>query len=405
MPFAGKTATWRTTLLVLAVFIAAFVVAETPARSADPYTVESDIAYGPANDQPGSNLLDVYVPVEESPSPRPVFVWIHGGGWFTGDKVSSTMPFKAKTLVDAGFVFVSVNYRLSPELDGPLALSRNRLRFPTHYLDAARAIGWVDRNIADFGGNPNRMLIGGDSAGGQISTLLATRPAYLKVRGVETRQIRGIFSLDSVGFDVPRMMTRDYRRINAGFQKMMFNAFGTPAEEKKDPSWASASPIRFADRSDPPIFFVVPTTSPDRWVDARKMSLKLGQRLSLVSHRVRTEHAGVVPLLGNPSGDMGVTKPLMRFADAAINPVRYVPVVRGSRVTSATGRSKTGVIRLRIGSAPAARLVTCRINGGRETLCRRSWRLRIGPHKLRVSTYGGTGRVSVSLLINLKVSR
>lgn len=405
MPFAGKTAFWRTTLLALAVFCAAFVVAETPARSADPYTVGSDIAYGPANDQPGSNLLDVYVPVEESTGPRPVFIWIHGGGWFTGDKVSSTMPFKAKTLVDAGFVFVSVNYRLSPELSGLLALSRNRLRFPTHYLDAARAIGWVDRNITDFGGNPNRMLIGGDSAGGQISTLLATRPVYLKARGVETRQIKGIFSLDSVGFDVPRMMTPAYRKINAGFQKMMFNAFGTPAEEKKKPSWASASPIRFADRSDPPVFYVVPTTSPDRWVDARKMSVKLGQRLALVSHRVRTEHAGVVPLLGNPSGDMGVTKPLMRFADAAINPVRYVPVVRGSRATSATGPSKTGLIRLQIRSAPAARLVTCRLDGGRETVCPRRWRLRVGPHKLRVNTYDSTGKVSVSRLVNLKVSR
>lgn len=405
MPFAGNTAFWRTPLLVLAVLFTVFVVSSAPARSADPYTVASDIAYGPANDQPGSNLLDVYMPVEESAGPRPVFVWIHGGGWFTGDKVSSTMPFKAKTLVDAGYVFVSVNYRLSPELSGPLALSRNRLRFPTHYLDAAAAIGWVDRNIAGFGGNPNRMLIGGDSAGGQLSTLLASKPAYLKARGVSTRQIRGIFSLDSVGFDVPRMMTPAYRKINAGFQRMMFNAFGTPAEERRKPSWASASPVRFADRSDPPIFYVVPTTSPDRWEDAKKMSARLGQRLALVSHRVPTEHAGVVPLLGNPSGDMGVTKPLMRFADAAINPARYVPVVRGSRSTTAAGPSRTGLIRLRISSTPTARLVTCRINGGRETVCPRRWRLRVGPHKLRVSTYDSTGRVSVSRLLNLKVSR
>ncbi len=392
-------------LLSAAVALAALAVLAAPARSADPYTVESDIAYGPANDQPGSNLLDVYVPVEESPRPRPVFVWIHGGGWFTGDKVSSTMPFKAKTLVDAGYIFVSVNYRLSPDLSGPLALSPERLRFPTHYLDAARALGWVNRNIGDFGGNPNRMLTGGDSAGGQISTLLATRPAYLKARGMSTSQIKGIFSLDSVGFDVPRMMTPAYRRINAGFQRMMFNAFGTPSEERKRPNWASASPLRFADRSDPPIFYVVPTTSPDRWADAGKMATKLGQRLGLVSHRVPTEHAGVVPLLGNPEGDMGVTRPLMRFAASAINPVRYSPVIIGSRSTVARGRARTGVISLRITSDPAARLVTCRVDGRRETLCPRKWRLNVGPHKLRVSTYDGTGRVSVSRLVSLKVGR
>jgi acetyl esterase/lipase len=392
-----------TLLTVCAAFAVLFMGAE-PARSAEPYTVQSDIPYGPANDQAGSNLLDVYVPDAESVRPRPVFVWIHGGGWFTGDKVSSTMPYKAKTLVDAGYVFVSVNYRLSPDLAGPQALSKNRLRFPTHYLDAARALGWVNKHIAQFGGNPNRMLIGGDSAGGQISSLLATKPGLLKARGMSTRQIKGVFSLDAVGFDVPRMMTPAYRKINAGFQKMMFNAFGTWAEERKSPHWAAASPINFADRSDPPIFFVVPTTAPDRWVDAHKMARLLGQRLGLVSHRVNTEHAGVVPLLGNPDGDMGVTKPLMRFARAAINPVRYGLVIRGERVVPAMGKAKLGTVRLKITSKPAARQITCRVDGRRETLCPRAMKLTQGLHKLRVNAYGNTGRATGTSLVKIRVT-
>jgi len=405
MLIAGNNAFRRMMLLVPALVLIALAVTATAARADDPYTVESDIAYGPANDQPGSNLLDVYVPTAESAKPRPVFVWIHGGGWFTGDKVSSTMPFKAKTLADAGFVFVSVNYRLSPDLAGPLALSKNRLRFPTHYLDAARALGWVSKHISQYGGNPDRMLIGGDSAGGQISTLLATKPSYLKARGMSTRQIKGIFSLDSVGFDVPRMMTPAYKRINAGFQKMMFNAFGTAAEQKRSPHWAAASPINFADRSDPPIFFVVPTTAPDRWADAKKMSAKLGQRLGLVYHRVKTEHAGVVPLLGNPGGDMGVTAPLMRFARAAINPVRYQPIVAGSRIVKATGPQMLGTVRLSIASKPVARQLTCRVDGGRETLCPKSWKLKAGLHTLRVSAYGNTGRATGTRLLKLRVTR
>ncbi|OJU95390.1 MAG: hypothetical protein BGO23_05970 [Solirubrobacterales bacterium 67-14] len=394
--------------LVLLVFVAIaailWSVDTQSGKAAEPYTVTSDLAYGPANAQKGSNLLDVYVPNADSTKPRPVFVWIHGGGWFTGDKVSSTMPYKARTLVDAGYVFVSVNYRLSSDLAGPLALSKKRLRFPTHYLDAARALGWVNKHIAKYGGNPNRMLIGGDSAGGQISSLLATRPAYLKAQGMSTRQIKGIFSLDAVGFDVPRMMTKAYRRINAGFQKMMFNAFGTPAEERQNPHWRVASPINFADRSDPPIFFVVPTTAPDRWVDAQKMSKLLGQRLGLVNHRVNTEHAGVVPLLGNPDGDMGVTKPLMRFARAAINPVRYQLVVRGQRVVRATGPAKLGTVRLRISSQPAARQLTCRLDGRRETFCPRAWKLKPGLHKLRVNAYGNTGRASGTSLVKIRVT-
>lgn len=405
MLLAGNNAFRRTLLMVPLLVLVAFAVSTPAARAADPYTVESDIAYGPANDQSGSNLLDVYVPTAESATPRPVFVWIHGGGWFTGDKVSSTMAFKAKTLVDAGFVFVSVNYRLSPDLAGPLALSKNRLRYPTHYLDAARALGWVNSHIAGYGGNPDRMLIGGDSAGGQISTLLATKPAYLKARGMSTGQIKGVFSLDSVGFDVPRMMTPAYRRINAGFQKMMFNAFGTAAEEKRNPHWASASPINFADRSDPPVFFVVPTTAPDRWVDAKKMSAKLGQRLGLVYHRVKTEHAGVVPLLGNPGGDMGVTAPLMRFAKAAIDPVRFQPVIAGTRIVKATGPRKLGTVKLSISSKPAARQITCRVDRGPEVLCPgNGWKLKAGLHSLRVSAYGNTGRATGTKLVKIRVS-
>ncbi|RTL08511.1 MAG: alpha/beta hydrolase, partial [Acidimicrobiia bacterium] len=137
-------------------------------------------------------MLDVYVPKADSAKPRPVFVWIHGGGWFTGDKAGGTMEYKAKTLVDNGFIFVSVNYRLSPDLAGPKALSKGRLIFPAHYLDAARALGWVNKHIGQYGGNPKKMVIGGDSAGGQISSLLATKPAFLKARGMSTRQIKGV---------------------------------------------------------------------------------------------------------------------------------------------------------------------------------------------------------------------
>lgn len=399
-----NTFRWPKTVLVCAAALAVFAVLASPARTEAQYTLHSDIAYGPpAKGQADANLLDIYVPEEDSPRRRPVFVWIHGGGWFKGDKTNG-ITHKARTLVDAGYIFVSINYRVSPALDGKFALTRNRLRFPTHHKDAARALGWINRNIGRYGGNSNRMLIGGDSAGGQISSLLATRPAFLRRHGMSTRQIKGVFSLDTVGFNVPRMMTPAYRRISAGFQKMMFNAFGTPAEEKRKPHWAAASPLRFADRSDPPIFHVVPTTSPDRWVDAKKMANRLRQRIGLVSHRVRTDHPGVVPLLGNPEGDMGVTAPLMRFASDAINPVRRKAVVNGSRVVSAGG-AMTGVIRLNVRSRPAARLVTCRLDRGRERLCAKKWRLRVGQHHLRVKIYDSTGRAVASRAFRLRVTR
>jgi len=400
---AGLTGTGRAALLAAAL-LACLALFTAPARGAEPYTLVGDLAYAPANEQEGSNLLDVYVPKAKSRKRRPVFVWIHGGGWFSGDKRNVNISPKATALVRAGFVFVSVNYRLSPDLDGPHALGPNRLRYPTHVSDAARALGWIDDHIAEYGGSPNRMVIGGDSAGGQISSLLATRPSFLAARGVDTRQIKGVLSLDAVGFNVRRMMTPAYRRISAGFQRMMKNAFGTPAEEREDPLWDSASPIRFADPSDPPIFHVVPTSSADRWAEAKRMAAKLGQWFPIVSWRVDTNHPGVVPLLG-AEADMGVTARAIRFVKAAVTQARAVPVIRGRRVVRMRDRARTAVVRLTIRSRPAARQLTCRIGTRRETVCPRFFRLRQGVHPLRVTAYGDTGEPIGARTVRIKVKR
>lgn len=390
MFLAGNKGRGTALLCAALALLILFAVFASRARSAEPYTLVEDIAYAPANEQEGSNLLDIYRPRADSSRRRPVFVWIHGGGWFSGDKRNVNIAPKARALVRAGFVFVSINYRLSPDLDGPLAFSRDRLRYPTHVKDAARALGWIDRHIAAYGGSPNRLVIGGDSAGGQISSLLATRPAFLRARGVETTQIKGVLSLDAVGFNVRRMMTPAYKRISAGFQRMMWNAFGTPAEERETPRWDSASPIRFADPTDPPIFHVVPTSSPDRWAEARRMAKRLGQWFPVVSWRVDTNHPGVVPLLG-AEDDMGVTARAIRFVKAAVSRERAVPVIRGRRTVKARGKAKAATVRLTIGSRPSARQVTCRIDSGRERVCPRSFNLRVGRHTLRVTAYGDTG--------------
>ena len=96
------------------------------------------------------------------------------------------------------------------------------------------------------------MVIGGDSAGGQISSLLATKPAFLKARGMSTPSDRGVLALDAVGYDVAADDDAGHRRINSGFQRMMFNAFGTPAEEEESP--LGGRPVNFAGRTDLPIF-------------------------------------------------------------------------------------------------------------------------------------------------------
>lgn len=116
--------------------------------------------------------LNVYTPkvpkTKEEKNPNksfPVMIWFHGGGWVTG--TGHSLFYGPKFLLDHDLVFVTVNYRL-----GPLGfISTNDLVSPGNYglKDQAQAIRWVHENIAAFGGDPNRVTIFGESAGGASS--------------------------------------------------------------------------------------------------------------------------------------------------------------------------------------------------------------------------------------------
>jgi acetyl esterase len=103
--------------------------------------------------------LDVIAPRETS-GPLPVYVYFHGGGWTSGDK--SALTKYCASQATGGMVVVNVNYRMA---------TRFQMR---HMLqDAEAALSWVARNIARYGGDPKSIVLGGDSAGGQIAALLA----------------------------------------------------------------------------------------------------------------------------------------------------------------------------------------------------------------------------------------
>ncbi|XP_048507575.1 esterase FE4-like isoform X2 [Athalia rosae] len=94
--------------------------------------------------------------------PRPVMVWIHGGGFFMGS--GNDDLFGPDYLVEQGVVFVSINYRLGVfgflQLHDPAASGNMGLK------DQTAALKWVKENISQFGGDPNNITIFGASAGG-----------------------------------------------------------------------------------------------------------------------------------------------------------------------------------------------------------------------------------------------
>jgi acetyl esterase/lipase len=91
-----------------------------------------------------------------------VLVFWHGGGWTSGYR--EWMHFNAPAFTAAGVTFVAPGYRLAP-----------KHLFPTGYEDCMRALAWVHRNIAAYGGDPARIFVGGHSAGGHYAALLAAR--------------------------------------------------------------------------------------------------------------------------------------------------------------------------------------------------------------------------------------
>ena len=117
--------------------------------------VEGRVIPGPGGDVP----VRIYTPA--GAGPFPVLVWFHGGGMVLGDL--DTADGTARHLcVGAGCVVVSVDYRLAPEH-----------KFPAAPEDCYAATEWVSKNAASIDGDPNRIAVGGDSAGGNLATVVA----------------------------------------------------------------------------------------------------------------------------------------------------------------------------------------------------------------------------------------
>jgi arylformamidase len=153
------------------------LVAIVVLTSAQAQEVKRDIPY--TKDADKLQTLDIYSPPGEAKK-LPVVFWIHGGGWQTGDK--SDVHIKPQVFSGKGFVFVSTNYRLLPNVD-----------MATLTRDVAKSIRWVHDHIAEHGGDPNRLLIMGHSAGAQLAALLCTDDRYLKEEGLSLASSKDAF--------------------------------------------------------------------------------------------------------------------------------------------------------------------------------------------------------------------
>ncbi|MFI5508726.1 alpha/beta hydrolase [Mycobacterium sp. NPDC051804] len=118
---------------------------------------EDRVIEGPA----GSIPIRVYWPDTDRDTPLPVVVFIHGGGWSVGD-LETYDGIARRHVVGANAIVVSIDYRLAPEHPYPAAVD-----------DAWAATQWVAEHATELGGDPDRLAVAGDSAGGNLAAVIS----------------------------------------------------------------------------------------------------------------------------------------------------------------------------------------------------------------------------------------
>ncbi len=288
------------TLKCLVLLLAACVVLQE-ARAQE---VKRNIAYAqPAHER---QVLDVYY--QPGAANRPVVFWIHGGGWQTGDK--SDVHIKPKVFVDKGFVFVSTNYRLLPSVD-----------METIVRDIARSIRWVHDHIAQFGGDPQRLLVMGHSAGAQLAALVSIDDRYLKSEGLSLSIIKGCVPVDGDTYDVPAIIeTAETRRRVHGLPPITYGhreKFGNDPAKHRD---FSAVTHVAKDKGIPPFFILHVANHPDVTAQAQRLGNVLkdaGVPVTVFGAR-ETTHSKINADIGLP--DDPATKALFAFLDRILAP-------------------------------------------------------------------------------------
>ncbi|WP_299746615.1 alpha/beta hydrolase [Devosia sp.] len=173
--------------------------------------------------------LDVYAP-EARGAAAPVVFFIYGGGWNRGER--GDYQFVGRALAARGFIAVIADYRLVPEV-----------KYPEFLDDNAKALKWVQDNIANYGGDPERLFLAGHSAGAYNAVMLALDPSFLKDYGV-TMPIRAVAAL-SGPFD---FYPFEYGEVR--------DAFGSASNPE------GTQPVNLVTADAPPMYLATGTSDP-----------------------------------------------------------------------------------------------------------------------------------------------
>jgi acetyl esterase/lipase len=225
--------------------------------------------------------LDVYASALIDQAARPVIVFFYGGSWKGGSK--DGYSFVGRALAAQGFVVAVPDYRLVPQV-----------RFPKFVEDSAAAVKWVRAHIARFGGDPDRIVLVGHSAGAYNAAMLAVDPKWL---GPDRAAVKG------------------WAALAGPYEFLPLDTEVTKAAFGEADDIAATQPILFASADDPPALLVA--GGEDELV---LPSQSTGMAIALVEAGAKAEalvypdvgHVGLVTALAKPFRD---TAPVLRDVD------------------------------------------------------------------------------------------
>lgn len=268
------------------------------------YKLYSDIEYAkkPGVD-PELLSLDIYVP-DASLEQMPVVIYVHGGGWSLGDKHS--VGDKPIFFTKQGFIFVSINYRLSPKtLGSPDTHSKI---FPMHAIDVAYAIRWIHDHIRAYNGSSDDLILMGHSAGAHLVNIIATNEKYLHHVGLDLTNIAGICSLDAGVFDVDNAIKNAKGQAR---KNMLLSAFGYDAAV-----YHEASPILQVDNAqDYPPFMLVYQSAYKRmyWNETFGQKLKKAGSYVFNFEADEYDHIQINNKIGSDRDFLGLSEAILKF--------------------------------------------------------------------------------------------
>jgi acetyl esterase/lipase len=213
------------------------------------------VAHGQAYGAGPRQRLDVYAPPGR-PTHAPVAVFFYGGSWDSGRR--QDYNWVGRALASRGFVTVIADYRLYPEV-----------RYPGFLEDGALAVRWAIANARRYGGDPERVVLAGHSAGAYNATMLALDGRYLKAAGVDPSVVKAFAGLSG---------PYDFLPLKGDITRRIFG---------ETPDLPATQPLAYVTANSPPAFLATGDRDDMVWP---KNTIALAARLRTAGVEVEERH-------------------------------------------------------------------------------------------------------------------